>query len=67
MVTWGRVARGSADDFQKTYSYFLAIDKPIIGAINGASAGLGFVVPLYCDLRFASDQAKFSTAFDAAG
>jgi enoyl-CoA hydratase/carnithine racemase len=54
-------------DFQKTYSYFPSIAKPIIGAINGAAAGLGLVVSLYCDMRFASDQARFSTAFARRG
>jgi enoyl-CoA hydratase/carnithine racemase len=54
-------------DFQKTHSYFPAITKPIIAAINGPSVGLGLVIPLYCDLRFASDQAKFSTAFSRRG
>ncbi len=54
-------------DFQKTYSYFPTIGKPIIAALNGPVAGLGFVIALYCDLRFASDQAKFSTAFSRRG
>jgi enoyl-CoA hydratase/carnithine racemase len=54
-------------DFQKTYSYFPAVGKPIIGAINGSTAGLGLVIALYCDLRFASDQARFSTAFSRRG
>jgi enoyl-CoA hydratase/carnithine racemase len=58
---------GARADFQKKYSYFPAIDKPIIGAINGAAAGLGLVVSLYCDIRLASDQAKFSTAFARRG
>jgi enoyl-CoA hydratase/carnithine racemase len=58
---------GARPDFQKTYSYLPAIDKPILGAINGAAAGLGLVVALYCDLRFASDQARFSTAFARRG
>lgn len=57
-------ARG---DFQKTYSYFPAIEKPIIAAINGASVGLGFVLPLYCDIRFASEKARFGTAFSQRG
>ncbi len=58
---------GAAIDFQKTYSYLLDIKKPILGAINGAAAGLGMVIALYCDIRFASDKAKFSTAFSRRG
>ncbi len=54
-------------DFQKQYSYFPAISKPIIAAVNGPTAGLGFVLMLYCDLRFASDQARFGTAFARRG
>jgi len=54
-------------DFQKTWSYFPSISKPIIGAINGAAVGLGFVLQLYCDIRIASDQAKFGTAFAQRG
>jgi len=54
-------------DFQKTNSYFPAITKPILGAINGACVGLGFVLPLYCDIRFASDTARFGTAFAQRG
>ncbi len=54
-------------DFQKQYSYFPAISKPIIAAVNGPAAGLGFVLMLYCDLRFASDQARFGTAFARRG
>ncbi len=58
---------GAREDFQKTYSYLPAIDKPILGAINGAAAGLGMIIALYCDVRLASDQAKFSTAFARRG
>ena len=54
-------------DFNKTWSYFPAIRKPIIGAINGAAVGLGFVLQLYCDIRIASDQARFGTAFSQRG
>ena len=54
-------------DFQKTWSYFPSVSKPIIGAINGAAVGLGFVLQLYCDIRIASDTAKFGTAFTQRG
>jgi len=54
-------------NFSKTYSYFPAVPKPIIAAINGPCAGLGFVISLYADMRFASDAAVFSTAFSRRG
>lgn len=69
-VESGPVGSGTATDrldFRKTYSYFPAISKPVIAALNGPTVGLGFVISLYCDIRFASDQAKFSTAFSRRG
>jgi enoyl-CoA hydratase/carnithine racemase len=54
-------------DFHMTYSYFPAIPKFIIAAINGPAAGLGFVIPLYADLRFAAESAVFTTAFAQRG
>jgi enoyl-CoA hydratase/carnithine racemase len=54
-------------DFQGKYSYFPSIRKPVIGAINGPAIGLGFIITLYCDLRFASDAARFGTAFARRG
>ncbi|MBX3437140.1 MAG: enoyl-CoA hydratase [Planctomycetaceae bacterium] len=58
---------GVPDGFQKTYSYFPAIQKPIIAAINGPAVGLGFVLSMYCDIRIASENARFGTAFAQRG
>jgi len=55
------------EDFQVTFSYLLALRKPLIAAVNGACAGLGFVFALLADMRFVERQAKFSTAFSQRG
>jgi enoyl-CoA hydratase/carnithine racemase len=47
--------------------YPTTIGKPIIAAINGACAGIGFCAALMCDLRFAAAGAKFTTAFVRRG
>ena len=51
------------EDFAVTFSYIPTIRKPLIAAINGACAGLGFVFALLCDMRFVERQAKFTSAF----
>jgi len=43
------------------------IPKPVIGAINGACAGIGFIQMASCDVVFASSAAKFTTAFARRG
>jgi len=46
---------------------FIQYPKPIIAAINGPSYGFGFTVTLTCDIRLASEKAKFSCAFVRIG
>jgi enoyl-CoA hydratase/carnithine racemase len=54
-------------DFRGRCSYFAAVPKPVIAAVNGPCAGIGMVAALYCDMRFASTEALFTTAFSRRG
>lgn len=53
--------------FSYRHAYFPTVPKPIIAALNGPTAGVGLVVSLYADLRFASQTASFTTAFARRG
>jgi enoyl-CoA hydratase/carnithine racemase len=62
-ATGGDPGRGDP----RPVTFPLEIPKPIIAAINGACAGLGLVFALMCDLRFAAEGAKLTTAFVRRG
>jgi enoyl-CoA hydratase/carnithine racemase len=52
---------------RRPQTFPLTIPKPIIAAVNGACAGIGLVQALMCDLRFAAEGAKLTTAFARRG
>ncbi|MDQ5827517.1 MAG: enoyl-CoA hydratase family protein [Chloroflexota bacterium] len=43
------------------------LDKPIIAALNGMTAGAGAVIALASDLRIASDRTRFAFLFSRVG
>lgn len=43
------------------------MDKPVLGAINGVAAGAGCSLALACDMRIASEKARFIEVFVRVG
>jgi enoyl-CoA hydratase/carnithine racemase len=57
----------SAEPDPRPQSLPRSLRKPVIAAINGPCAGLGFVIAMMCDFRFAASGAKLTTAFARRG
>ena len=79
----GHVARGAYDpgtgpdlerpgygvrpEFDAEFAYHFGIPKPVVAAVNGPAAGVGFALACFCDLRFAAAGAKLTTAHGKLG
>jgi len=59
--------RTMGPDFVEGLTSLMSVRKPIIAAVNGPCAGYGMSIALFCDLRFAADSVKFTTAFSKLG
>lgn len=53
---------GGGDRLDADFAWQLGYAKPIIAAVNGACAGVGLALVLFCDLRFVAADAKLTTA-----
>ncbi len=47
--------------------YLRGLRTPVIAAINGVAAGIGFTIPLYFDFRIAAQSARIGSIFSRRG
>ncbi|MSQ92707.1 MAG: enoyl-CoA hydratase [Gammaproteobacteria bacterium] len=61
---------GNPDDdpnYKFSPAYFLGLRKPLLAAVNGACAGLGFSYATFCDMRFMDRTARIVSSFSPRG
>jgi len=54
-------------DYQTRCAYPAAMPKPVVAMHRGATAGVALLHALFCDVRFAAEDAFFTTAFARIG
>lgn len=62
-----RVARTMLHDIQPTLECIARMEKPVIGAINGAAVGIGMSLAMACDFRVMSRNAYLLPSFTNIG
>jgi enoyl-CoA hydratase/carnithine racemase len=58
---------GVRPEFDGDMVWQLGLSKPMIAAVNGACAGIAVALAAFCDLRFAVEGAKITTATPKLG
>jgi enoyl-CoA hydratase/carnithine racemase len=60
MLAFTRVTGALIENIRK-------VRRPVVAAVNGTAVGAGAVIALACDMRIASDKAKFGFIFPRVG
>ena len=55
------------DEFNHDLAWHFGLRVPVVAAINGACAGIGLALAMFCDVRFISSTAKCTTAAPKLG
>lgn len=63
----GSVHDHLAQTYNPIVTQIRTIEKPVLAALNGITAGVGLSVALACDLRLAADDATFTLGFSRIG
>ena len=60
---------GNPDDpsSRARFGFLRALNKPVIAAVNGSAAGIGFVIMCFADIRFVAFEAKLTAAAPRLG
>jgi 2-(1,2-epoxy-1,2-dihydrophenyl)acetyl-CoA isomerase len=59
--------RRNVERYSRPILMIAELDRPVIAAINGAAVGGGWDLALACDIRVASERAKFRDAYVRLG
>lgn len=62
-----RVDEHVRQTFNRTITTLRGLELPVVAAVNGVAAGAGWSLALAADIRFASDDARFTQAFSKIG
>ena len=66
-VEVGNPGSPSHPQFDHDLVWHLRLRKPVVAAVNGACAGIGLALALFCDLRFVASGARMTTAAPKLG